>query len=240
MIGWIFVNGGDWYGIIPVLWTQRVPSYALCVGETESDQTSIISDQTSQAWAHRLICKVDDNLVNSLCAFWFTIPHKFKLKWERSPLSLLSPPFFWLSQPFFPRRHRPTSATNPIQLRYHLWRFWHRCRHQHTLRPKASAEPMLRTGSILFPVCLLHTLSLRWRLRSLALNYLKTHTRGATLILVTTLRLMSVPFRKLTLHITWLVLIPLLCLIPTLSSTFPTLELSGENLELATLLNRTV
>ena len=79
MIGWIFVNGGDWYGIIPVLWTQRVPSYALCVGETESDQTSIISDQTSQAWAHRLICKVDDNLVNSLCAFWFTIPHKFKL-----------------------------------------------------------------------------------------------------------------------------------------------------------------
>ena len=211
MIGWIFVNGGGRYGIIPVLWTQRVPSYALCVGETESDQTSIISDQTSQAWAHRLICKVDDNLVNSLCAFWF-----------------------------FPRRHRPTSATNPIQLRYHLWRFWHRCRHQHTLRPKASAEPMLRTGSILFPVCLLHTLSLRWRLRSLALNYLKTHTRGATLILVTTLRLMSVPFRKLTLHITWLVLIPLLCLIPTLSSTFPTLELSGENLELATLLNRTV
>ena len=69
MIGWIFVNGGDWYGIIPVLWTQRVPSYALCVGETESDQTSIISDQTSQAWAHRLICKVVDNLVNSLCAF---------------------------------------------------------------------------------------------------------------------------------------------------------------------------
>ena len=43
------MNGGDRYGIIPVLRMRRVPSYALRVGETESDQNSIISDQTYQA-----------------------------------------------------------------------------------------------------------------------------------------------------------------------------------------------
>ena len=47
-IRWNFMNGGDRYGIIPVLRMHRVPSYALRVGETESDQTSIISDQTCQ------------------------------------------------------------------------------------------------------------------------------------------------------------------------------------------------
>ena len=48
MIGWNLMNGCGRYGIIPVLRMHRVPSYALRVGETESDQTSIISDQTCQ------------------------------------------------------------------------------------------------------------------------------------------------------------------------------------------------
>ena len=42
---------------------------ALRVGETESDPDNTISNQTYQVRAHRLICKMVDNLVNRLCAF---------------------------------------------------------------------------------------------------------------------------------------------------------------------------
>ena len=50
-IRWNFMNGGDRYGIIPVLRMRRVrehacSSYASCVGETSSDPDSTISNET--------------------------------------------------------------------------------------------------------------------------------------------------------------------------------------------------
>ena len=49
---------------------------ALRVGETESDPDNTISNQTYQVRAHRLICKMVDNLVNRLCAFWANLEEK--------------------------------------------------------------------------------------------------------------------------------------------------------------------
>lgn len=51
-------------------------SYAFRVGETESDPDNTISDQTYQVRAHRLICKMVDNLVNRLCAFWANLEER--------------------------------------------------------------------------------------------------------------------------------------------------------------------